>query len=94
MLKMDDHLQTICIEEQRTVAELVEGLEEVLLENFKPKRITRIDTLASLLVRQALMTFLRENQDVFAWSHEDIPRIDPSVIVHKLNVLSFFSPIR
>ena len=94
MLKMDDHLQTICIEEQRTVAELVEGLEEVLLENFKPKRITRIGTLTSLLVRQALMTFLRENQDVFAWSHEDIPRIDPSVIVHKLNVLSFFSPIR
>ena len=94
MLKMDDNLQTICIEEQRTVAELVEGLEEVLLDNFKPKRITRIGTLASLLVRQALMTFLRENQDVFAWSHEDIPRIDPSVIVHKLNVLSFFSPIR
>ena len=48
------------------MAELVEGLEEVLLDNFKPKRITRIGTLASLLVRQALMTFLRENQDVFA----------------------------
>ena len=76
------------------MAELVEGLEEVLLDNFKPKQITRISTLASLLIRQALMTFLRENQDVFAWSHEDIPRIDPSVIVHKLNVLSFFSSIR
>ena len=24
--------------------------------------------------------------DVFAWSHEDMPSIDPSVIVHRLNV--------
>ena len=35
MLEMDDHLQTISIEEQRMVAELVEGLEEILLDNFR-----------------------------------------------------------
>ena len=28
MLEMNDHQQTICIEEQRTIAELVEELEE------------------------------------------------------------------
>ena len=39
------------IEEQRTVAESVEGLEEILLDNSRPNRTTRIDTLASLLVR-------------------------------------------
>ena len=36
MLEMDDHLQTTNIEEQWTVAEPVEGLEEILLNNFKP----------------------------------------------------------
>ena len=50
MLEMDDHLQTMCIEEQQTVVELVEGLKEVLLDGSKPERITRISTLASLLV--------------------------------------------
>ena len=35
MLEMDDHLQTISIEEQRMVAELVEGLEEILLDNSR-----------------------------------------------------------
>ena len=50
MLEMDDHLQTMCIEEQQTVVELVEGLKEVLLDDSKPERITRISTLASLLV--------------------------------------------
>ena len=51
MLKMDDHLQTMCIVEQQMVAELVEGLEEVLFNDSRPERTTRIGTLASLLVR-------------------------------------------
>ena len=61
MLEMDNHLQTMCIEEQRTVAKPVEGLEEVLLDDFMPKRTTRIGTLASQPMRQALTMFLREN---------------------------------
>ena len=40
------------------------------------------------------MSFLRDNQDVFAWSHEDMLGIDPSIIVHKLNVSPLFPPIR
>ena len=51
-------------------------------------------TLASPLIRQDLAAFLRMNQDVFAWSHEDMPGIDPSVIVHRLNVNPVSSPIR
>ncbi|XP_050249069.1 uncharacterized protein LOC126696355 [Quercus robur] len=93
MLEMDDHLQTMCIEEQRTVAKLVEELKEVLLDDARPERTTRIGTLASRLVRQALTAFLKANQDVFAWSHEDMLGIDPSIIVHKLNVSPSFSPI-
>ena len=37
MLEMDDHLQTMSIEEQRTVAEPVEGLEEILLDDSRPE---------------------------------------------------------
>ena len=66
MLEMDNHLQTMCIEEQRTVAESVEGLEEVPFDDSSPERTTRIGTLASQLVCQALTTFLTENQVVFA----------------------------
>ena len=42
MLEMDDHLQTMSIEEQRAVAEPIEGLEEILLDNSRPKQMTRI----------------------------------------------------
>ena len=56
--------------------------------------MTRIGTLASWLVHQALTTFLKDNQDVFAWSHDDMLGIDPSIIVHKLNVSPLFPPVR
>ncbi|XP_075658773.1 uncharacterized protein LOC142628594 [Castanea sativa] len=80
ILEIHDHLPAMCIEERRAAAESVEGIKEVPLDDTKPERTTKIGTLASLSVRQDIKSFLRDNQDVFAWSHEDIPGIDPSVI--------------
>ena len=94
MLKLEDYQQTMYIGEQRTAAEPVEELEEIILDESRPKRRTRMGTLASPLIRQDLTGFLRMNQDVFAWSHEDMPGIDPSVIVHRLNVNPASSPIQ
>ena len=51
-------------------------------------------TLASPTIRQDLAGFLRMNQDVFVWSHEDMPGIDSSIIVHRLNVNSDSSLVR
>ena len=93
MMEMDDHLQAMNIEEHRMVMEPVEKLEEIFLDDFKLDRTTKIGTLANPTLHQALTTFLRSNQDVFAWSHEDMPGIDPSVMVHRLNVSPFFLPI-
>ena len=47
MLEMDNHQQTICIGEQRAVAEPVEELEEVILDDSRPERTTRVGTQAS-----------------------------------------------
>ena len=46
--------------------EPVEKLEEILLDDSKLDRTTKIGTPANLAVRQALTTFLRNNRDVFA----------------------------
>ena len=64
--KMDDHLQTMSIEEQRTGVEPVERLEEIPLDSSRLDRTTRIGTIANPTVRLALVAFLKENQDVFA----------------------------
>ena len=61
MPEMDDHQQTMCIEEQRAIAQPVEKLEEATLDELKPKRTTRMGTLSNRTVRQALTTFLKGN---------------------------------
>ena len=94
MLEMEEHQQTMCIREQWTTAESVEELEEIVLDESRPRWTTRIGTLASPMIRQDLAGFLKMNQDVFAWSHEDMPGIDLAVIVHRLNVNPASSPIR
>ena len=94
MMEIDDHLQAMSIEEHRTTTKLVEKLEEVFLDNSNQERTIKIGTLASPTVRQELTAFLRSNRDVFAWTHEDMPGVDPLVIVHRLNVLPSFPPIR
>ena len=50
MLEMDDHQQTMCIEEQRAIAEPIKEPEEVTLDESKPERTTRMGTLSSRTV--------------------------------------------
>ena len=76
------------------MAEPVEELEEVTLDESGPERMTRMGTLLIQPTCQALAAFLKMNQDVLSWSHEDMPGIDPLVIVHRLNVNTASSPIR
>ena len=61
MLEMEDHQQTMCIGEQRTTVEPVEELEEITFDESRPERTTRMGTLASPPIRQALVAFLRMN---------------------------------
>ena len=93
MMEMDDHLLAMNIEEHRTVTEPVERLKDILLNDSRNDRTTRIGTLTNLTVLQALITFLKDNRDGFAWSQEDMPGIDPLVMVDRLNVSPSFTPI-
>ena len=43
--------------------------------------------------KQELIQFLMKSKDVFAWSHEDMLGINPSVITHHLNVSLSYKPI-
>ena len=37
---------------------------------------------------------MKKNIDLFAWSHENMLGIDPSVITHRLNVCPSSKPVR
>ena len=64
----------------------MEALEIVELAKGEATKMTEIGMTLSLEMRIRLIQFLKENLDVFAWSHKDMPGIAPEVIQHKLNV--------
>ena len=64
----------------------MEALETVELAEGEANKTTKIGTTLSPEMRTRLIQFLKENIDVFTWSHEDMPGIAPEVIQHKLNV--------
>ena len=64
----------------------VEALEIVKLVEGETARTTRIRTTLSPEIRTRLIQFLKENPNVFAWSHEDMPSISTKVIQHRLNL--------
>ena len=72
----------------------VEALETVELVDGQIIKTTRIGTTLSLGMRAKLIQFLKENLEVFAWSHEDMPSIAPKIIQHKLNVNPDKKPIQ
>uniref|UniRef100_A0A2N9HHE1 Uncharacterized protein n=1 Tax=Fagus sylvatica TaxID=28930 RepID=A0A2N9HHE1_FAGSY len=86
--------QTLIVEERRNFAEPTEKLEEITLTEGNEKRKTRIGTTMPAEIRGSIVQFLRENADVFAWSHEDMPGISTEVMVHKLNVNPSMHPIK
>ena len=94
MLVMDEQDQMMNIEERRVVTEPTKALENISLDKHNPEKSTRIRADLKEKIKKDLVRFLRENIDVFAWSHKDMPGIDPSVITQSLNVYPSSNPMR
>ena len=93
MLAIDKHVVMMNIEERRVAAEPIEILEDVPLDEGNSEKFTRIGTSMKEKMEQVLAQFLWKSIDFFAWSHEDMPGIDLSVIIHRLNVYPSSKPV-
>ena len=80
------------IEERRMVAEPIEVLEDVPLDESNLEKFTRIET-SMKKKKQDLIQFLKKSMDVFTWSHEDMLGINLSVITYCLNVSLSHKPV-
>ena len=78
----------------RVVAKPTEALENISLDEDNLKRSTRVGVDLEEKIKKDLVRFIRKNIDVFVWSHEDMPGIDPGVITHRLNVYPSSKPVR
>ncbi|XP_068314926.1 uncharacterized protein [Pyrus communis] len=74
-------------------AQPAEELENVSISKDYPDRIVKIGTILSPPIRLALISFLQENTEVFAWSYEDMPGIYPDIICYRLSIDPKTKPI-
>ena len=93
MLAMDEHVQTMSIDERRVTVEPTEVLEDVLLYESNPEKFTRIRASMEKKTKQDLVQFLKKSNDVFTWSHKDKSGFDSSVITYRLNVYPSSKPV-
>ncbi|KAM1420921.1 hypothetical protein ACFX2I_003234 [Malus domestica] len=71
-----------------------EKLDKVFISKDYPDRMVKIGTTLSPPIRLALISFLQENIEVFAWSYEDMPDISPDIICHRLSIDPKTKPVR
>ena len=50
------------------------------LETVEPMKTTRVGTTMSAETMKKLVQFLKENLDIIAWSHKDMPGISTEII--------------
>ena len=64
----------------------MEELLDVQLHPTDLSKTTKVGALLPTELRKDFEKFLVENAYVFAWTHEDMPGIDPNFMVYRLNV--------
>ena len=70
-----------------------EELEPIQLDD-QPKHLVYIGSKLAKDVMDLLISFLKQNIEVFIWKQENMGGIDPAVITHKMNISPSFKPVK
>ncbi|PKI40889.1 hypothetical protein CRG98_038730 [Punica granatum] len=62
----------------------IEPIEDVNVGTEEEPRTLKIGTSLDPIQRARMIDFLKEYQEVFAWSYADMPGLDPSIVKHFL----------
>ena len=62
-----------------------ERLKEIAIDG-DPERFFQVRAQLPSREKKEILAFLRKNIDVFAWNTYEVPRVDPELICHHLNV--------
>ena len=64
------------------------------LGNEEDPRMVQIGSTLSSEEHEQLVDLLKEFQDVFAWSYEDMPGIDPEIVQHRIPLYPDAKPVK
>ena len=68
--------------------------EDVNIGSEDDPKILKIGSSLSSDGKERLILFLKRHQEVFAWTYEDMPGLDPKLVEHRLVLKPDCKPIK
>lgn len=81
-------------EDREPIQPQKEPLELVNLGTEEDKKEVRVGASLDAKVKAKLVELLKEYSDVFAWSYQDMPGLDASIVEHKLPLKPECPPVK
>jgi hypothetical protein len=72
----------------------IDELEEINIGTPDDPRLVFISKHLSAKSKEEYKKFLSKNRDIFAWSYEEMPGLDPSVTMHRLAMQKNYPPVK
>ena len=73
---------------------MVDEITTINVRTEKDMRLVQIGSTLSSEERECLVTLLKDFKDVFTWSYEDMPGIDPEIVQHRIPLDPEAQPIK
>ncbi|MCI40838.1 hypothetical protein A2U01_0062071, partial [Trifolium medium] len=71
-----------------------EAMELVNLGSGEEKKEIKIGVLLEASIKERVVELLREYVDIFAWSYQDMPGLDPQIVEHHLPLKPECPPVK
>ena len=82
------------MEEHEKRTSIIEETEKVDISETDTPREVQIGLTLNSEEKTELVAVLKEFKDVFAWSYEDMPGIDPEIAEHKIPLIPESKPVK
>ena len=91
---LSPELERIVAQEDQEMGPHQEETELVDLGTGSGKREVKIGTGMTAPIREELTALLRDYQDIFAWSYQDMPGLSSDIVQHRLPLNPECSPVK
>ena len=79
-------------QEEREINPHQEEIELVNLGTDEERKEFKVSTCMLANIQEELIVLLREYQDIFTWSYQDMPGLNPEILLHRLPLKPESSP--
>ena len=87
-------LLRLVAQDEKQILPHQEVIEAINVGTKEERREVKIGTILSPTTREKLIDLLREYNDVFAWSYQDMPGLDTDIVVHRLPLREECAPVK